>query len=308
MLYSVIKYFERSVWNIGFIKCEPGELLEGKKKIERVQWLKHSYKDRFFADPFFLSATEEKLEVLVEEYLYKTGKGRIVLLIIDAKELKIIEHKIVLELDTHLSYPILLRWKEKLFIYPENGAGQRLSLYEFHLKDHTTTYYGDMLPPEEIRDVYHINWLADATLTGYAGKYWLFLTPDVTNDKLMIFQSECPDKGYCLLKDLNPSTTIEDSRPAGNFIEYNGSLYRPVQNCKNGYGSSIKIQMVDVLSEKEFKEHTVVEIFPCSSKYSRGIHTINFYQGLCVVDGRGYRYRIARFLMPVFKLLLKLKK
>lgn len=72
MLYSVIKYFERSVWNIGFIKCEPGELLEGKKKIERVQWLKHSYKDRFFADPFFLSVTEERLEVLVEEYLYKT--------------------------------------------------------------------------------------------------------------------------------------------------------------------------------------------------------------------------------------------
>lgn len=66
--------------------------------------------------------------------------------------------------------------------------------------------------------------------------------------------------------------------------------------------------MVDVLSEKEFKEHTVVEIFPSSSKYCRGIHTINFYQGLCVVDGRGYRCRIARFLMPVFRLLLKLKK
>lgn len=307
MLYSVIKFFDRSVWNIGFVKCEPGELLEGKKKIDRVRWLKHSYKDRFFADPFILSATEGRIEVLVEEYLYKLSKGRIVLLIIDAYNMKIIEHKVVLELDTHLSYPILLRWKEKLFIYPENGAGKRLSLYEFHLKDYSTTYYGDILSPEEICDVYHINWPADATLTEYAGKYWLFLTPDITNDKLMIFQSVYPDKDFRFLKDLKFNTSIEDSRQAGNFIEYNGNLYRPVQNCKNGYGGSIKIQRIDVLSEREIKEHTLVEIFPCSSQYCRGIHTINFYNDLCVVDGRGYRNRLAKYVMPVFKWLLKLK-
>lgn len=308
MLYSVIKFFERSVWNIGFIKCEPGELLEGKKKIDRVRWLKHSYKDRFFADPFILSARKNRIEVLVEEYLYKASKGRIVLLTVDAEEMKIIEHKVVLESDTHLSYPVLLQWQEKLFIYPENGAGQRLSLYEYHLKNNQATYYGDILSPEEVRDVYHINWPADATITEYEGKYWLFLTPDVTNDKLMIFQSVCPDQGYCFLKNLRSSTTIEDSRPAGSFIHYNGQLYRPVQNCKNGYGSSIKIQLIDVLSEKELKEHTVLELFPCSSKYCRGIHTINFCHDLCVVDGRGYRYRIAKYIMPIFRFLLKLKK
>ena len=75
MLYSVIKYFERSVWNIGFIKCEPGELLEGKKKIERVQWLKHSYKDRFLPIPFFFLRQKRSWKCWWKNIFIRQAKG-----------------------------------------------------------------------------------------------------------------------------------------------------------------------------------------------------------------------------------------
>ena len=38
-------------WNIGFILKSPEEILQSDKL--DVHWMKHKYKDRWFADPLF---------------------------------------------------------------------------------------------------------------------------------------------------------------------------------------------------------------------------------------------------------------
>ena len=41
-------YLNNQNWNIGFAETTPQELVENQK-IGKVTWLKHPYKDRFFA-------------------------------------------------------------------------------------------------------------------------------------------------------------------------------------------------------------------------------------------------------------------
>ena len=53
-------------WNIGFIESSSREIVASNDSLLRVHWLKHNYKDRFFADPFVLSVDENVINVLVE--------------------------------------------------------------------------------------------------------------------------------------------------------------------------------------------------------------------------------------------------
>ena len=79
------------------------------------------------------------------------------------------------------------------------------------------------------------------------------------------------------------------SRPAGNWVMIEDHLFRPAQYCIPRYGAGISMMEVS-LSEQSIQENNVFRIFPTSKRYSRGTHTINFYDGLCVIDGFGYLY------------------
>lgn len=308
ILYNLIRQIEKSKWNIGFAKLTPDELLNKNKGLEKVEWLKHSYKDRFFADPFLLSVSDSLIEVLVEEFMYETNKGRIALLQVDARDFSLINRKTILELDTHLSYPAIMCWNNKKFIYPENGADKRISLYEFNEFDMTCRFYRDILSTRNLNEIDDVVWPADSTIFEHNQKYWLFMTPDVENSKLMIFNSNMPIENYKQQTKIGKTNNIENSRAAGNLFKCNGVIYRPVQNCREGYGKSIKIQRIIELSEDNFQEETVMELHPCSNIYNRGLHTINFKKNLCVVDGRGYRYPIAKIISPIIEHIFKLRQ
>lgn len=49
---------------------------------------------------------------------------------------------------------------------------------------------------------------------------------------------------------------------------------------------------------------TINSIYPNSFRYNQGIHTFNNYQGLIVIDARGYRNPIiGRLLTLVFQII-----
>jgi hypothetical protein len=74
---------------------------------------------------------------------------------------------------------------------------------------------------------------------------------------------------------------------AGDFFEAYGALYRPAQDCTARYGSAISIMSFDTLTIQESLE---CRLKPQDYDYNLGLHTINFHEGLCVIDGCGYRY------------------
>jgi len=73
------------------------------------------------------------------------------------------------------------------------------------------------------------------------------------------------------------------------------------------YGSGISIQKIEMISEDNYKEHTLFQIHPSSFKYNLGIHTINFFENGCVIDGYGYLYPIIGRILKIIRRILKFR-
>ncbi|HVT83817.1 MAG TPA: hypothetical protein VHD35_01375, partial [Chitinophagaceae bacterium] len=131
----------------------------------------------------------------------------------------------------------------------------------------------------------------DPTVLKFNNKYWIFgtLYGKSSRRNLFIFFSD-NIMGPYKQHPKNPVTnSLNGSRPAGNFIRVDGSLFRPAQNCENRYGESITINKVSILDEKNYKEEPFMQIAVNKEKKSnkgiQTIHTINALGNMIVVDG-----------------------
>lgn len=266
-------------WNIGFCDLLPEDLIKNKK-LPIVRWMKHSYRDRWFADPFILWASDEEIVVFVEECPIDVPKGILCELHIDRRSMRLKERYVLLERETHLSYPAIIEYNGKTYVYPENGASGQLNIYEYDETDHKL-----------INPVCILNEaVADATIMKEGNRFLLIATrfPD-TQEKAFFYESSSIFGPFKPIKDIPFKTSKAEARPGGNWMHVYGALYRPAQNCSQVYGGSLKIMYVDLINEKEQVE---CELNPQGFKYNLGLHTINFCNGLCVVDGCGYYHPV----------------
>lgn len=275
-LFRKLKYDTN--WNIGFCEITKEEFLK-VGNLGRVQWLRHPYKDRWFADPFILSFSESEIVVFVEECPIENPKGIICELVIDRKTMTLKSRYVLLELDTHLSYPAIIREGDKVYVYPENGASGLLKIYEYNAEKHILENPITILSEP----------VADSTIIANGmGKYYLAATrfPN-TQEKAFLYKSNSLF-GPFVEMDRKPFQTERScSRSAGDFFRVDGELYRPAQNCVARYGAGLSIMKCQLV-EGQLEEVCVLEISPLSWKYQLGIHTLNFYGSLCVIDGTGY--------------------
>ena len=137
-------------WNIGFIELQDKNVIDINKK--EIHWLNHNLqKEGWFADPFIYDYNDKEIIVLVEEFSYQLNRGIISKLIIDRHTFKLIERHKVLIQETHLSFPAIIRYKGKEYIYPENLRSGALKLYEYINDCNSVKYVQDILP-ELVRD------------------------------------------------------------------------------------------------------------------------------------------------------------
>lgn len=265
-----------SNWNIGFCSLTPEQLIS-RRKLGQITWMEHPYRDRFFADPFILRVTDDTITVLAEEYVFDNPPGTIVELVVDRSSMKLVERHPLLTLPTHLSYPAIFRDKDTIWVYPENGASGELNLYRYDPENHK------LHDAHKILDVA----VADATILKKEGsKYLLIATkyPE-TQQKAFAYVSDNILSGFSDAQEAPVQISKKCSRPGGNFFTANGRLFRPAQDCSEVYGGALSIM--------EFDPETLAETFcfkisPKSYRYSLGLHTINFEDNICVVDGYGY--------------------
>lgn len=138
----------------------------------------------------------------------------------------------------------------------------------------------------------------DSTVLKYNGKYWIFgtISGKGSNSKLYIFFSESLFGPYIPHPGNPVKDTLNGSRPAGNFFEINGNLFRPSQNCEKEYGESITINKVNVLNELQFDEEPYFSIAP--KKEDRDVnriftmHTFNVLNDIIVVDGLRWSFSL----------------
>lgn len=289
----VLKYLNNQNWNIGFVAISPQELVT-KKTLGKVRWLKHPYKDRFFADPFIYSVDRERIVVFVEELEFDKPIGRLSELIVDARTMKLLHKHTLLELDTHLSYPAIIRQDDEVFVYPENGASGKLSLYRYNRELHKLEFEKNMM--EEA--------LADATIRRVDNEYYMFATKvPSTQEDLYVYKSQQFDSGYCEVGLMVKGRT--HSRPAGDIFDMNGTLYRPAQNCVARYGAAVEIMKIIDCGNNGYQEEYCFSLKPQSYKYNLGLHTINFHNEICVIDGYGYLYPTVGRLLYGLRRIIK---
>ena len=247
-----------------------------------IRWVKHKYKDRFFADPFLYKVDDENFYILVEEFPFYDNKGYISLLTVSRKSMKLLKKEKLIEEDWHLSYPFV----KNGCIIPE--AYRSGKVYEYDKQ-------GDQLK----RNVVINKGLIDQTFVDYNGVSWVFATDkDDALGGLKILYKKPKDEDWIEHK-LNPvKKDITNSRPGGKFFLLDDKLYRPVQDSKERYGRRIRIMRIDKLSEEEFEESEIAVLdsdkFP---PYNKGMHTFNVENSFIVVDG--YKETHSFFVKPL---------
>lgn len=284
MLKKVVNRLIQTRWAIGFVRGGMNAVMEGSSPIEdcslknedlQVDWVKMP-KDRWFADPFVLDVTEKEILLLVEDYPYATRKGIISLLHIDRTTLEISARKELLELPTHLSFPAIWRKEGHIYVYPESAHSGRLDMYEYHPESEELTFV------QTICD--DVVW--DSYITESFGEPLMF-TAAHDDYQLDIYRWE--EKKQRFIPGEVISSEMPDSRMGGGVFEYNRSYYYPAQDCSKSYGCAIDIKRIKV-ERGEWKVESVKHIESPHPKYPIGLHTLNEYKGVVVVDVRGYRF------------------
>ncbi|HEX5138909.1 MAG TPA: formyl transferase, partial [Planctomycetota bacterium] len=235
-------------------------------------------KDRYWADPFPVRTHDGRVFLFVEEFAYKDPKGRILAMEIDpvrgaGKPFP------VLERDYHLSYPQVFAWQGQYWMVPESSQNGTVTLFR-------CVSFPDRWVEE--RNLLEGVQAVDATLEEVDGRWWMFV--NVTGhgtgnrDELHLYHAESP-LGPWLPHARNPvKSDCRGARPAGRLFRQGGQLLRPAQNCAGGYGTSIVIHRIDVLTTEAFRETPVGEIVPDWDPKAKRAHTLNRCDGFLVLD------------------------
>ena len=272
-LKSLFRRLTRTSWHLGFVNGGlPGVFSDYSLD---VSWIKSPYKDRWFADPFILDVADEKVIVLAEEVRYAYPKGRIVRLTIDRKSLLIEKRETMLETETHLSFPNIYRHDGRIFITPENAQEGKQNAYEYDSASGTLRFI------QTICD----DCVWDATITDAFGSRLLMFASHRNDYSLDIYEWNEGVKRFIPMKSV-PSKD-RNSRMGGAVFTYEGDYYAPFQNCSRTYGGNLDIKAI-MYENDSFEFRTVKQLFSPHSKYKEGLHTLNEYKGVVIIDVIGY--------------------
>lgn len=263
--------FKLGIYNIGIIRKDVEKILAGEDY--KITWMKHNYKDRFFADPFLLSEDDEYYHILAEEFCFFENIGKISLLHVRKDTFRLEDKEILIQEPYHLSFP----YCDGEWIYPEAYRSNAYYKYQVqNVKNKQKICETGLIDPIPIA-IGKQEWLLTMTADKPLENLYLF----TKNEEGMY--EKCYDEAI--------KRDITSSRPAGHPFERNGIVYRPVQDSEGMYGRRTHLMRIDNISRNEIKEERVVSIdsdkFP---PYNQGLHTFNAYQNYVIVDGYCDKY------------------
>lgn len=280
-------------WGLGFMKGDIAEIIRKKRTDLSFTWMPLEDKSISHADPFIFKTEDGRVNILFESVSTYSLDGKISLMVCDG-DLTPVSQKIVLDTNDHLSYPFVYKENGRIYVFPENGFSGSLYCYEF-----------DQVKREFINRKEIINLpVIDPTILKFENKYWMFATllgPSFNSD-LHLFYSDYLFGPYMPHEGNPVKKNLDGARPAGNFIEVDGTIFRPAQNCSNYYGESMTINKIKKLTTTEFEEEEYMTLKANKNdEFSYGIHTINVADDLIIVDGQ------KSYFQPVQQLGRKLR-
>lgn len=242
---------------------------------------------RFYADPFPV-IWRGQTHVFVEDFDHRSQKGIISAIPFDSHG-PTGPARPVLEEPWHLSYPFIIEHAGEIWMIPESSIDRTVRLYR-----------GDPFPTRWVEEACLLTDIeaSDATITRHAGRLWMFATvrdgAGSHSDMLSIFMADDlmgpwrPHPGNPVLVD------SRSARPAGAMIRRGGRLWRPVQDCRNGYGTALGLAEVTRLDEERFEQTVRQVIRPGGHWPGRRLHTVNRAGSLECIDGSSHSPKLMR--------------
>lgn len=287
-LREKVKRFSDERWNVGFVKNSLDSVMRGEEI--KVDWVKHHCRQSWFADPFILDVTDDEIVLLVEEFYKPIYRGRISKLTIDRASNRLKSIDVVLQLPTHLSFPVIIRRETEfgkkldalygqsqgsyVYLMPENGASGKLSVYRYWQSDDRIERQGSVLDEA----------VEDAIPVTIDGETFLFCTPrsNPNGNELDVYRWEAP----VFTPYAHYRFQENVARMAGMFFTYNSELIRPTQECNVQYGHAVTLQKT--LSDSSFSFKELRRMYSVNPKFNIGSHTFNMYKDVIVTDSLGY--------------------
>lgn len=277
LLYKLYWRLTVNEWQIGFPQTTIENIATGSNY--KIALLKGVPDGRWFADPFILDVTPTHIILLVEEFISANAKGRIARLTISRKDYTLERNDTLLDLDTHLSFPTIVRHNDTVYIIPENSAGGKLSVYIYDKSEAKCKPYKTLSDEP----------LIDAIRQEIDGQEYIFATkgPDANGTALYIYRKD--ERGtytHC------QTATFPDNiaRNGGAFFHIGSDLYRPAQDCNGGYGRGLSIQRIEKNDKGQFTFTETARLKSPRKRLDHGMHTLNEYKGVTVVDLASYRW------------------
>jgi len=292
IIKKISEYIKATKYNIGFVEQDLQSVIDGKPVT--VNWLKHFYKDRWFADPFILDVTDNEIIVLVEEWYDPIQRGRISKLVVDKFTYELKHLKVMIDEGFHLSFPAITRKEDGIYIQPESSVNNQLVEYK----------YNKELDSFEKLSVISDLPLTDSVQTNLFGDDLLFSTrlPDANGKELGVYSWDESKKKFVPKEYYHFNDNI--SRMAGNFFMCNSKIYRPAQVCIKSYGDAVSLQEVRFENGK-FSFREIRRIYSPNRYLDLGFHTFNEYKGVIVVDAVGYRRQKLTHVLRKMKNMVK---
>ena len=229
------------------------------------------------ADPFLWEAGGTHY-LLFEEVAAGQSRGRLASVEV-LQDGSCSEMKIILDRPYHLSYPCVVPLKGDLFLMPETAAAKRLDIYRFSRFPWELELVSS--PIEGVA-------LVDTTPIFIDGHWYFFTTTEEPFMETLLF-SATRLEGPWSLHPCNPvSTSVRNSRSAGQLFWRGARLFRPTQDCSVRYGYAIAVNEVSKLTPHEFEERPVSYLPPSWRPDLLGTHTWNESSAFQVIDGIRY--------------------
>jgi hypothetical protein len=265
-------------WRVGWRFVDDGGVWAGHS-LGGVLW--NSIADpgyRFYADPFPISF-QGRTFIFVEDFDHRGGKGIISAIPFgDAGQIGPAEP--VLSEPWHLSYPYLFEHRGEVWMIPESSQSRKISLYRANPFPSRWTLDCDLI--EDID-------ASDASLVQFEGKWWMFATVrdelGGLMDSLSLFCAE-DLFGPWRPHPANPVLIVAaGARQAGQFHLQDGRLWRPVQDCRDGYGRALGLAEVTRLNEQDYAQVIRTVLRPDRNWPGRRVHTLSRFGQLECIDG-----------------------
>lgn len=262
------------LWDVGIAEVPVSRFLNSSS-VPAVRWLGLAERGvAYAADPFACQRNGE-LSVLYERFDSRRRIGEIWQTTVSDDAAATPAR---LPVACHASYPFCIAGEDgRLYCVPQVDESG-LSLFEWVAGSWSRSH--DLLPGRR---------LLDPTVLRHDGKWWLFGTPPgrASLTELHVFFSD-ELAGPWAPHPLNPvKTDVRSARPAGTPFFDRGTLFRPAQDCSEGYGGAVSICEVLELSVDRFEERVAAVVQPSAEwGFSEGIHTLSAAGEFTLVDGR----------------------